>query len=545
MSVYSTIPIKRPRRTAHNLTHSVDTCMNIGQLVPTARPIECVPGDTINVSSITSVDLMPLVRPFKGDLYLESWAFFVSNDMLKIDTDSGTFTEILTSASDPQNALPLPSVPNLGNNNTTVNQGSLWDYYGLPIGIGTSNSSLKLSVYPFRAYYKIWNEYFRDENLQTEVPLANTLFTPSGNPETMGLPIKKVNYKKDRFTSAFQSEQKGNPITISLGTQAPIVASVSYALNIGAVHQNTNLQAQYVNNLPQGQTGNVQGNIIPSYQMSMTGQSTPQTSNFNVDTNVSGYADLTNATALTINDLRLANKLQKWEERLQLAGSRPKEYLLANYGICPNDETLQRPVLIGHITTPVIVNSVVQNLPDSNSPAGSKFGNGVTVGSTHFGKWLCKEFGWLIVLSALRPKSNYTQGIHRSFIKNTIYDFFNPIFENLGQQEIYNAEVFAQNSSADSGVFGFTDRYNEYRNIESMTTGALRGNGAQGLQGWIMNRKFASLPTLSSSFITVNASEYDYLFNFTSSSSTPQAIIHSDNLIKAIRPISKYAHPSL
>lgn len=156
---------------------------------------------------------------------------------------------------------------------------------------------------------------------------------------------------------------------------------------------------------------------------------------------------------------------------------------------------------------------------------------------------MCKEFGWIIKLSCLRPKSNYTQGIHRSLIKNNVYDFFNPIFENLGQQEILNCELYAQNSDSDKSVWGFTDRYNEYRHIESMTTGALRSQN--GLQPWVMNRKFASLPTLSESFIQVNPSEYDYLFNFEHSATVPQAIVHCTNLIKAIRPISKYAHPSL
>lgn len=503
MSVYSTIPLPRPRRTAHNLTHNVDTTCNIGELIITARPIECVPGDTIDISSVDTVDLMPLVKPFKGDLWFESWTFFVTNDMVYKPSDSGKFTDILVSAQNPKEALPLPLSLRQNSDNLI---GSYWDYMGLPVGVGTSASRIGITRYPFRAIYKIYDEYFRDENLQSEIFGGNSTGTPDD------LHLVYVNYKKDRFTSAFRSEQKGNPITLSIGTSAPV--NITTKVNNTSVTIGSNAEGLLT-------TDPLQYGTI----------------SFN------GTADLSSASAITINDLRLANKLQKWEERLQLAGSRPKEYLLANYGICPNDETLQRPVLIGHIKTPVIVDSVVQNLPTDGIKAATKYGNGVSVSSTHFGKWLCKEFGWIIKLSCLRPKSNYTQGIHRSMIKSTVYDFFNPIFENLGQQEILNAEIYAQNTSADKNVWGFTDRYNEYRHLESMTTGALRSEN--GLQPWVMNRKFGELPTLSESFIQVNPSEYDYLFNFTHSSTVPQAIVHCTNLIKAIRPISKYAHPSL
>lgn len=513
MSVYSVIPLIRPRRTAHNLSHSVDTTLNIGQLVPTCRPIECVPGDTMDLSSITSVDLMPLIKPFKGDLFLESWAFFCSNDMLYKEADSGKFTDILVSASDPTAALSLPTL-SLSSEATALTVGYLPDYFGMPLEVGNDVSNLSITPYPFRAYYKIWDEYFRDENLQTAI------FENETNGLEDNLSILNVNYKKDRFTSAFTSEQKGNPITLSLTGYAPVVVkTTSGTVSTSLLNSSTSVVSATDTGIGITEVSTLESTRAPL------------------------YADMTSISALSINDLRLANKLQKWEERLQLAGSRPKEYLLANYGICPNDETLQRPVLIGHIKTPVIVDSVIQNVPTDDEVGATKYGNGVSVGSTHFGKWLCKEFGWIIVLSALRPKSNYTQGIHRSLIKTNIYDFFNPMFESLGQQEILNCEIYAQNTSDDSEVWGFTDRYNEYRHLESMTTGALRSEN--GLQPWVMNRKFSELPTLSEDFIKVQASEYDYLFNFTSSATIPQAVIHSVNIIKGIRPISKYAHPSL
>lgn len=526
MSVYSVIPLARPRRSVHRLNHVVDTSANIGELIPTGRPIECVPGDTIDISQIVTADLMPMIKPSKGNLWLESWAFFVTNDMVKIDSDSGTFTEILVSAQNPKDVLPLPTLPlTWGNNDPMFDVGNLGDYFGLPVGVGVSVSKLNITPYPFRGYFKIFDDYFRDENLQVEKFLKTGRY---GFP--YGAPIQKVNYKKDRFTSAFQSEQKGSPITLGLGKSAPIRITMT---GQGITEQSSQIAtATPVNS----------GGSVVSYSDFVSSSSLPYTSGASYKMDV----DLSQATAVTINDLRLANKLQKWEERLQLAGSRPKEFLLANYGICPNDETLQRPVLIGHIKTPVIVDSVIQNNPTSESVSATKAGNGYTVSSTHFGKWTCKEFGWVLILSALRPDSNYTQGIHRSLIKQNVYDFFNPIFENLGQQEILNCELFAQNTADDKKVWGFTDRYNEYRKIESMTTGAMRDiSGQENLDPWVIKRKFATLPTLSSGFIEVNPSEYDYLFNFVHSPTRPQAVIHAVNLIKAVRPISKYARPSL
>lgn len=528
MSVYSVIPLRRPKRSRFNLSHEVDTAFNIGQLVPTCRPLEVVPGDTFKLAQVASVDLMPLVRPFKGDLYFESWAFFVTNDMLfdskRTDIKFKSFSEYLTGASDPKAISDLPlSFNTFADNHQLVTPGNIGDYLGYPVNVGNNLSSQKWTTMPLNAYNLIWNEYFRDENLQSEIEGSEVYL------------VHNVNYKKDRFTSAFRTEQKGNPITLGIQKSAPI--------RITSTQNGTD----YVQTV-QTFTPIDSGGAVVSYDGIVASPTIPYSSGTTYKVDV----DLSQASAITINDLRLANKLQLWQERNQLAGSRPKEYLLANYGIAPNDETLQRPVLIGHTKTPVIINTVMQNIETEEVSSGSgtggkasKGGNGVTTQSTYFGKWTAKEFGWILILSALRPKANYTQGIHRSLIKNTVYDFFNPIFQNLGQQEIYNSEIFPQNTSDDEEIFGFTDRYNEYRHIESMTTGILRSTIDGGLGAWTMRRQFAELPTLGSNFITVNASEYDYLFNFTSSFQTPQAIIQANNIITAIRPLSKYAHPSL
>lgn len=514
MSVYSTVPLKRPKRTFFPINYNVRTSFNIGQLVPTARPFEAVPGDSLDIFQSVSVDLMPLVAPFKGDLYLESWCFFVSNDILYRLSDSGKFTDILTASSDPSQSLPLPYY----NRDTPVQIGSLFDYYGIPISFNFSTSTLKITSYPTRAYYLIFDEFFRDENLQQK---KSDNLPNATSPES----ILNVNYKKDRFTSAFTSPQKGNTLSLDKTGSVTFSGTTLFGAHSSA-YGGINIQAADSVGYPLTIESNNESRL----------QALNQSANYGLSNNNSIRL------SITIDELRLLNKLQLWQEKNQLCGSRPKEYLLANYGVAPNDETLQRPALIGHIKVPVIVNSVVQNNPVEGTTTGTKTGNAVGLMSTHFGKWRVKEFGWIITLSALRPKASYMNGIHRSLIKNTVYDFFNPIFESLGQEEIYQGEIYADGSSNDSKVWGYTDRYNSMRYIEDMTTGALRSTG---LAPWSVKRTFASAPTLSDSFLQVKATEYDYLFNFQSSATVPQAVVSINNKINAIRPISKYAHPSL
>ena len=584
MSVYSTVPIMRPKRSRFPLKCNFRTTCNIGEITPTCRPIECVPGDTMYLKQVTSVDLTPLVAPFKGDLYLESWAFFGSNQLLyNEDVDQGKFSDILLGASDPSKSIPLPSWDYWTDADSTGYK-SIWSQFGNQTNIDItafsdpSTEKVKVCPYPKRLYNMSFNEYFRDENLQNEVDLEND-------------DILKINYKKDRFTSAFLTPQKGNTISLKLsgvgkvkfteGSVAPLLQSIMELKTLEDFN-GTATAGRIVKVAPQLSTtgtnpvvyhqkwSKVTDQHMENLNLALQGaatstfnnlQSMDVTSNDGWNGNGVNFAKLGNnasdlitwlnthntfdfadATTFTLEDLRLLNKLQKWQERNQLCGSRYKEYLIANYGIAPNDETLQRPVLIGHIKTPIIVNSVLQHDPSTNSPQGTKVGNGIGLQTVNFGKWTSKEFGWIIIVSALRPKASYQQGVHRSLLKDTVYDYLNPIFQSLGQEEIKNNELYFTGLASDeNSPWGYTDRYNSYRYLEDITTGSLRKSS---LESWSVSRKFANRPTLSSQFIQVEATEYDYLFAVPSTTEDT-CIISAHNYIDAIRPLSKYAMPSL
>lgn len=561
MGLFNKIKLIKPRRSVFRLSHSVRTTMNIGEIVPTCF-VEMVPGDTFRFGQVATVELQPLVAPFKGDLWQESAAFFVPYDILALD-DEDKFTQILATVVDTQSSVPIPKwdfesskVDSQGNLLSTK-LGTLWDKYGFPLNVQGLENSITPIAYLQRAYYSVYNEYLRDENMDLEHDL-------------IGNELMTICYKKDNFTSAFDSPQKGVAPSLQLtGTASSEWATgllntiIGEVVNISKVSSVGGGQGSTSHvEIASGTSLKIDGNSISAFPNNNTstvsGTGTKQDSKLGVkvDQNFLDFLNnnllqMSNIITFNINDLRLLNKLQIWLERNQLAGSRTKEYLLANYGIAPSDETLQRPQFLGRLRTPVIVNSNLSSVEYVNGqtrvPQGTKSGNGTAQNAVLFKKWTCKEPGLILVLSWLRPKATYSQGINRMWIKDSVYDYCNPIFQNLGQQPIYNCELFADNSTVDANgvkvdtkVFGFEDRYTEMKYIPDITTGELRAN--ESLDVWAVSRHFASHPTLSSEFIHVNKSDYDYLFAV---QDQPQAVVTFNNIIKAVRPLHKFSMPTL
>lgn len=556
MSLFDRVKVKTYKRTAFPLSHSIRTTLNIGQVVPTGC-WECVPGDTFKFGQVATLELQPLISPFYGELWQESLAFFVSYDSLEMASDGGSFTELLKGVTDPQHdALP---VPKWNMNKTDVDSsnvikstkiGSLWDKMGFPLNLTALDDDVTPIAYPQRAYNMVANEYILDENQDTPVNLDdNNIITCC--------------YKKDLFTSAFDSPQKGTAPYLELTGSASAVWS-NDILNelVGLISNYQEIRsgiAQGTGNKVAAESTKLQGTISTGSSASpntkLNGSVSTYSSGAAQDSDLGvkinqAFLDLLNNNSLNmsqiitfnIDDLRLLNKLQLWLERNQIVGTRTKEYLLANYGIAPSDETLQRPVFLGRLRTPVKITTTIAQSQTATLPQGHKTGNGSSSQAVMFKKWHCKEPGLIIIVSFVRPKISYSQGINRMWIKPSVYDYFNPIFENLGQQGIYNAEIYADGSANDNGIFGYTDRYNELKYIPDITCGELRAN--QSLQSWSISRHFAQLPTLSSAFLHVNATDYDYLFQV-KSTTAPQIIGTYDNVVKGIRPLHRFAMPSL
>ena len=533
MSIFDRVKIKTYKRTAFKLSYNHDTTMNIGQVIPTCC-IEMVPGYTFRFGQVSHIETQPLQAPFRGELWSESLAFFCSYDSLKM-ADETRFTELLSGVTDPQHdALPVPkwnlNKTDLDTNSKLVatHKGKLWDYMGFPLNLPpTISDKITPIAYIQRAYNQIYNEYIRDENLDSEVSLDSN-------------DIQTCCYKKDYFTSAFDSPQKGVAPYLELKGETSLDWSSIFTRTKNILYNLATASAFFAGTEQNAEVSETNPYYIkPTYN----GNNLSESEYNNLLAALGNLKlDLSRIITFNINDLRLLNKLQEWLERNQIAGTRTKEYLLANYGVAPTDETLQRPQFLGRLRSPVKVSTTIAQSETTSFPQGWKTGNGKSTNSVLFKKWTAKEPGLLMIVSFVRPKPKYSQGINRMWIKPTVYDYFNPIFENLGQQAIYNAEIYCQGTDDDLKFFGYTDRFNEMKYIPDVSSGEMRAN--QSLDYWSVTRTFAELPTLSSNFIHVDATAFDYLFAI-KSTTFPQLIASFDNVVKAIRPLHRFAMPSL
>ena len=560
---FEKIRLKRPRRSVFRQNNSVRTTLNIGEVIPSFWRI-MVPGDTFHFGQVAQVELMPMVAPTKGDLYLESCAFFVAFDSLAIENEE-KFTEILSHVTDTQQAVPIPkwdletSKTEQDGTLKSTEINTLWDKFGFPLNLKQLDGSVTPIAYLQRAFNSIYNYYIRDENLDDERDLNDNT-------------IPTCCYKKDLFTSAFLSPQKGIAPTLQLrGNASALWSDEVINTIVGILTTYNNMQSttyqnggSKVNNLSKGELQFMPDNSIPNAingvplatkGVSIEGTiSSGVTSKAGIKVNQdlldllnNNTLDLSSVITFNIEELRTLNKLQKWLERLQIAGNRTKEFLLANYGVAPSNEAMDMPVFLGRLRTPVMINSVTSSVETQISgqtiPQGTKSGQGYGTNAVRFKSWTSKEPGLILVVSYLRPKSAYSQGINRQWIVDTVYDYYNPIFANLGNQEIKNAELFASGTKAeDTGIFGFTERNQELRYVPDVVTGDLRAN--RSLQSWSIGRHFTELPTLDSDFIHVNPSEYDYLFAI-SHNEQPQAVVTFYNICQAIRPLPKFPQATL
>lgn len=552
--MFERVKIYRPKRSAFKLSYNNRTSQNIGEVVPSLAKL-CMPGDTFRFGQVASVELQPLVSPFKGDLWLESCAFFCPFDILKKDGEE-KFTDILTGVVDTQQAVPVPKwsfdTTKLDSNGKMKDTGlnTLWDKFGFPLNLPpTLDNRVTPIAYLQRGYNKIFNEWIRDEQSDSEVSLDNN-------------EILTCCYKKDYFTSVFDSPQHGDAPTLPLsgsasavwdsnvlGSFVGLIVNAVKASSSGSPHsevaQGTNVKAQG------NGTININSSVLQSSGSAVSSDLTVKITQDVLDLLNDNEIDLNDLITFNIDDLRLLNKLQKWLERVQVCGTRTKEFLLANYGLAPNDETLQRPVFLGRLRTPIQVSSNVSSVESSSAPQGHKVGNGTGQNSVLFKKWVCKEPGIIYILSFVRPKATYSQGIQREWILEDIYDFPNPIFQDLGQQAVLNAEIFAQGTNDDLGIAGYQENYVHFKTSNDITTGELRlGNG---LDTWTLQRKFENLPDLTSTrFLHVVPEDYVYLFslgwkdpNDHTKGFYPQMTVTYSNVVKAVRPLHKRVVPSL
>ena len=506
---FSDAPAMYMKRTKFDRSHVYKTTFDSGKLIPVFVD-EVLPGDTTRMSVNYFARLATPIKPVMDNIYFDWFFFFVPNRLVWEHWQNFCFEQ-----EDPDDSTDYV-IPTISASSKVVNSlvGSLWDYFGLPIN--TTENLSGINSLPFRGVYLIWNEWFRDENLQKSVKIqkgdANEVLDSSriseqpswvlDSPATSAYPgyaCPPRGKRHDYFTSALPWTQKGPGVSIGLAGTAPVQGDFSISGfqtgTVTAEETDNNLQALAV----AGKVGRISGypeiTSWPTKNVTVGGLSQ------------SGlYANLDESSVFTINSLRTAFQMQKFYERLARGGSRYTEVLRSFFGVVSPDARLQRPEFLGSFTKMINVNPIAQtSATDNTSPQGNLSAYGVTAAKFHGFTKSFVEHGYIFGFVCARADLTYQQGINKMWLRSTVYDFYWPTFAHLGEQAIELREIYAQGTKADTTVFGYQERYSEYRYKPSQITGKFRSSVTDGnLDVWHLSQFFKNAPTLNEEFIVEN-----------------------------------------
>ncbi|QCS36142.1 major capsid protein [Capybara microvirus Cap1_SP_140] len=491
---FSKVPTCSLPRSVFDRTSGHKTTFDVDYLVPFFLD-EVLPGDTFSCNSTFLIRFNDLLRPFMDNLYFDTFWFFVPNRLVWEH-----WVNLMGEKKGPADTTDYV-VPTIDIPATAITEQSLHAYFGLPINLNGAGGSIQVNALPYRAYYLIWNEFFRDENLQS--PVSNI----TGDSGGTDYHLMKRGKRHDYFTSALPWPQKGPAVTLPLGTTAPVIGngktlgftngSDFFGLGSGFTVDNNS----YFLGNSKGSYGSNVGSGAGASELSQ------KTAGITTDPEKSGLiCDLSTATAATINQLREAFAIQRLYERDARGGTRYFEMLQSGYGVHNPDARLQRPEYLGGSSQRINVTTIAQtSSATSNSPQGNLAAFSSTGAHSGFRKSFT-EFGYVIGLCCVRADLTYHQGVERHWFRKTRFDFYHPVLAHLGEQAVYNKEIYWQGNTkyGDDKAFGYQERWAEYRYKPSRISGYLSPNSSLPLDQWHLSQHFDECPKLNGDFIQEN-----------------------------------------
>lgn len=510
-NLLNSVKIPTVKKSFFDLSYEHKTSFNMGSLIPIGiMPV--VPSDRVNVSCSAMCRFAPMIAPMMHNVNVYTYSFFVPYRLLwRGTTANNRWNDYIANI---KTAGVLPSVPTINFEAGTTQPGTLANYLNIPIIDPDRETDLKVVAFNAAAYQCIWNEYFRDQNLQGE---ADYLLIDGDNSSNADLyQIRKKAWEKDYFTAALPFAQKGDDVMIPMsGTD---VAVMMEGTGPGSATWSTTGGG--------GTAGvGVQQSDIPGFP---NGSLFANTSEFN--------------SSSTINDLRVAYTLQRWYEQLARGGTRPNEFLKVMFNVNSPDKRLQRPEFISSSSSPIMVSEVLNTTGTEDAPQGSMAGHGVGLSKGRNGSYFVEEYGVVMTLMCVLPRTGYFQGLPKEYFKyNDPTEYFMPTFDHLGEQEVLQGELVIDATSQELTTFGYVPRYCEYKYPTNRVTGQFQTT----LDFWHMARKFSTdgtnPPFLNADFVESNPTTRVFAVT---DDSIDHVMVSAWNEFKLTRPMSKYSTPT-